>query len=173
MPSGSPGVSHWLKSWQRPSSLNFSTSGCKPTRPSEYSSFLPVSPELHGAHLDRNRGTLTDCKLSAILLVLPTECSDETTHQLDMLESSFCGFSGEEISLVFKGHNELQMSELSIFIILLSSGTFCAAQSCCKLVCGFLVHLYCHTEESSGAVHLYFHKKEVKFCFRYVLSQTF
>lgn len=116
LPSGSPGVSHLSKSWQTPSSLNFPTSGCKTSCPSEYSSWFPVSPELHQAHLGKNRGTLADCKPSAILLVLPTERSDEISHQFNMLESSFCGFSGEEISLVFMGHNELQMSELSIFI---------------------------------------------------------
>lgn len=116
MPSGSPGVSHLSKSWQRPWSRNFSTWGYKPICPLEYPSCLPISPELHQAHLDRNRGTLTDCKPSAILLALPTECSDETSHQFVMLESSVCGFSGEEISLVFMEHNELQMSELSIFI---------------------------------------------------------
>lgn len=35
-----------------------------------------------------------------------------------MLQSSFCGFSGEEISLVFTEHNELQLSQLLIFITL-------------------------------------------------------
>lgn len=43
-----------------------------------------------------------------------------------MLESSFCGFSGEEISLVFMEHNELHLSEFSIFITL-----------------AFLWHLFC------------------------------